>query len=1372
MCVLGCGSSGCASGASIETGSTCCPVDGVWGAWGPWAAWAGVCNAAPQRARTRACAAPSCGGAACVGPATATVARAANLNCCPGFYGFAAAGRCNPCTVCPPDTEITSCSPDSNTVCKAAYAPTIALRGPDPMVVQAGTAWVDPGANASTAPGIDLTPNITVTPTAPDMRRVGLQILTYAVVNALGSAAYATRAVNVTDTMPPAIALRGAARVTVEAGSVYEDLGANASDLADGELLPAVVGLPIDTRTIGTYIVNYTACDTQAAPPHCVWAARTVLVEQTIRPIIVLRGNISMTTEMLLPFADPGYNVTDTLFNNLSSAVHTDYSMLVGKVFEPVANVTTGQLHRLFRLTYTVSNPHGLAAIPATRNVTVVETTPPVVTILGPASISTQGGVAYRDQGASAVDQVDGNLTGSVYARVVLTVPPDAIYSPLTPPAMPTTGNLSIVNTFAPLNSTFVITYYARDSSGNVGSTTRNVTIADSLAPTVVTHGDRTLIVRVNSTYDDPGASAIDRYFGDISSNIIVSTHADQQPQQALTNLTRKAGNYSVYYAVSDHIGQSTRIQGRNVRVLDGAGTDSSGGMQLGISISTGLSTPPVPAAVAYQAVVVLVLGSNLGAILLAAGIVPLHHVCDLTPQFFQRCTFESVFLSVDQLNALRPKVWAASRVPTAIQSYAGAFTTVAGSAPTAGEAGFLLQQQGFVVTSVSCTQSVCMFTASNRPALVYADPGSRRRRMVSVDSTIIGLVLAPVVVQTLQSQFQTVGVQSLDDMWQPLGALGVLPSSAQCAGDGCTVQTSDPISAVDASIFNSSALVPGTFQHFTGVRGAFSWSGSVPEAAFLLISNGIAPIDLSCDTSAPASCAFTSPSAAIRDIRVDGSSLVTFSIVTSSPASLLASGAYKGTILATSTTNATACLTAAAITTSWLACAPSLTIDNAILCDYYTAAVSPPVRLAALRAQPGVLSASEHVAVTQSSEMAAALPAVLASLTGAPISRFANPIVTNLTSASLVDISIQVLPVPMASSRALDRSLWAVLFRIRGYWSISITSAQAMAAICGLIDAIAVEVDGALVRVVVLSYIPGQLTCLRNHPWVLDDSVAVATCSAVLTAAEIAGLVQAAATSNLLTVPLAGRAYWSEGSVRTIPANSTTATTATTVSPSVSLALVLGVAVGGAVAIASSIILILTKRCHRHRRDSKVPFVPSSQTTISASSRPPLVDIPLRETIIAFPAPEGAASGRVWPPHYYLESSLMWSSDSDAERQAYFAGYEIPISGFAGYEIPIATVDDGDNVYETAPAEPASRASHRALSGQCGLNTTEYYGFTADQSNPYDIAVPEAAHYADRASQAVCLAGTRMYSWLPSPRIAELQTAIDACSPAAQDCE
>ncbi|MEM4240184.1 MAG: DUF5011 domain-containing protein, partial [Candidatus Woesearchaeota archaeon] len=101
-----------------------------------------------------------------------------------------------------------------------------------------------------------------------------------------GNTDVGTFQITVQDTTPPVITLLGSDPVDVEVGSVYTDDGATALDNYDGDLTASIITVnPVDTNTLGTYIVTYDVNDSSGNP--AVQVTRTVNVVDTTPPEII-----------------------------------------------------------------------------------------------------------------------------------------------------------------------------------------------------------------------------------------------------------------------------------------------------------------------------------------------------------------------------------------------------------------------------------------------------------------------------------------------------------------------------------------------------------------------------------------------------------------------------------------------------------------------------------------------------------------------------------------------------------------------------------------------------------------------------------------------------------------------------------------------------------------------------------------------------------------------------------------------------------------------------------------------------------------------------------------------------------------------------
>ena len=347
---------------------------------------------------------------------------------------------------------------------------------------------------------------------------LGEYILTYNAVDSSGNAAIMkTRTVNVVDTTRPEITLNGNNPGTVEAGSTYTDAGATVTDNYDTGLIATMTG-SVNTAVLGEYIQTYNAVDSSGNA--AIAKTRTVNVVDTTRPEITLNGNNPETVEVGSTYTDAGATVTDNYDTGLSAAV-------TGTVNTAVVGVYT--------LTYNAVDSSGNAAIAKTRTVNVVDTNTPIITLSGPSPVTVEAGSVYTDAGATAQDNIDGDLTSSIV-----------------------TGGL-------PINTSelgaHTVTYDVTDSNGNAAiQVTRTVNVVDTTPPVITLSGSSPVTVEAGSVYTDSGATAFDNHYGDITSSIVTG---------GLPVNTKVLGAHIVTYNVTDNSSNSAVQVTRTVTVVD-----------------------------------------------------------------------------------------------------------------------------------------------------------------------------------------------------------------------------------------------------------------------------------------------------------------------------------------------------------------------------------------------------------------------------------------------------------------------------------------------------------------------------------------------------------------------------------------------------------------------------------------------------------------------------------------------------------------------------------------------------------------------------------------------------------------------------------
>ena len=157
-----------------------------------------------------------------------------------------------------------------------------------------------------------------------------------------------------------------------------------------------------------------------------------------VAPVITRLGDDPVTIEVHSPYVDAGATALDDIDGDITSSIVT---------VNPVDNSIVGT----YTVTYNVSDRAGNTATEVTRTVNVVDTTPPVLTLLGDVPLVLPYGVDYVEPGATAIDNYDGDISSKIEI----------------------TGT---VNSTSP--GDYVINYSVTDANGNTSTASRSVTVA------------------------------------------------------------------------------------------------------------------------------------------------------------------------------------------------------------------------------------------------------------------------------------------------------------------------------------------------------------------------------------------------------------------------------------------------------------------------------------------------------------------------------------------------------------------------------------------------------------------------------------------------------------------------------------------------------------------------------------------------------------------------------------------------------------------------------------------------------------------------------------------------------------------------------
>jgi len=315
------------------------------------------------------------------------------------------------------------------------------------------------------------------------------------------------------DTIPPVISLNGVSAISIILGMTYVDAGATAVDNRD-ENIRVVVSGSVDTSTVGSYEIMYTATD---AAGNVTTEIRVVTVLElkvldTIPPVITLNG-IEVNLFVGDVYVDAGATANDNIDGNITAKVQ-------------INNQVDTNIEGNYAVTYNVTDSAGNVALEVIRTVIVQDTKAPVITLLGNNPQTIEAGQAYTELNAS----IDDSSTIVIDSSNV---------------------NISV-------EGNYTVTYNARNSAGNTAlEVIRTVIVQDTIAPVITLLGRPNINIPYKTDYIDARATANDDGYGDITNNIVMGGDVN----------TSKAGEYTITYDVNDTNGNSAVQVTRTVTV-------------------------------------------------------------------------------------------------------------------------------------------------------------------------------------------------------------------------------------------------------------------------------------------------------------------------------------------------------------------------------------------------------------------------------------------------------------------------------------------------------------------------------------------------------------------------------------------------------------------------------------------------------------------------------------------------------------------------------------------------------------------------------------------------------------------------------------
>ena len=237
--------------------------------------------------------------------------------------------------------------------------------------------------------------------------------------------------------------------VTHEAGQVYADEGASATDIEDDDATVSAAiligGDLVDNNTDpGVYEITYDVTDSGGLA--AVQVVRTVIVVDTTAPVLTVGKLSPYVVEAGSVFAAPTATASDIVDGDLSSEIKV------------TVNVNTQVLGDTHQVNYEVTDTSGNTAS-STLMVSIVDTTTPTITIAEASPYVVEAGSTFVAPTATASDIVDGDLSSEI--KVTVNVDTQV------------------------LGDTHQVNYEVTDTSGNTASSTLMVSIVDTTTPTI-----------------------------------------------------------------------------------------------------------------------------------------------------------------------------------------------------------------------------------------------------------------------------------------------------------------------------------------------------------------------------------------------------------------------------------------------------------------------------------------------------------------------------------------------------------------------------------------------------------------------------------------------------------------------------------------------------------------------------------------------------------------------------------------------------------------------------------------------------------------------------------------------------------------------
>lgn len=309
---------------------------------------------------------------------------------------------------------------------------------------------------------------------------------------------------------------------------VFDTLAPDSAYALDcGGPVPVTRTSNVNTSVLGTYYILYSAKDSMGTKAT---RKRVVIIEDKTAPVLALYGDSVMTVEVGSLFNDPGVNFSDNYYPEAA--------------LSPLLNVKSNvDMTRVgvYTIEYSLTDSSGNGPVTVKRTVRVVDTQPPLLSLIGDSIYVMDVNTTFNDPGIIIIDNYDKNLmswdtTGTFYQE--------------------------FPNGYADKLGQYSINYTVKDSSGNIATVKRIVLVQDTIAPRLSLIGPDTVIVCRWDTYIDSGADIVENYSRPSEMTVV-------EEGDFLTHRTQIAGIFHLRYKAADKAGNTGHSAWRTIIVLE-----------------------------------------------------------------------------------------------------------------------------------------------------------------------------------------------------------------------------------------------------------------------------------------------------------------------------------------------------------------------------------------------------------------------------------------------------------------------------------------------------------------------------------------------------------------------------------------------------------------------------------------------------------------------------------------------------------------------------------------------------------------------------------------------------------------------------------